>query len=261
VKDVPSLRDTRQQGTLLTSSDPIHYADAWALQQRLHAERLENRRSDTLLLLEHQAVYTMGRQTLSSHLLGGEAALQATGAAIEPVNRGGSVTYHGPGQLVGYPILRLSRVASGPKEYVWLLEETLRRTLSHWGIESHRLDGKPGLFAGPSQEKEKIASIGVRIDRGVTFHGFALNVDLDLTPFSYIVPCGLKGCRMTSIAALRQSSVPIKIVAQQIAEQFGCLFNLKWQNRDLNPFDSGVTGAYDYQARSDEAMKEETVDA
>lgn len=261
MKDVPSLRDTTQQGTLLTSSNPVQYADAWVLQQRLHAERLDNQRADTLLLLEHQPVYTIGRRTLSSHLLGGETALQTAGAAVERVNRGGSVTYHGPGQLVGYPILRLSRVASGPKEYVWLLEETLRRTLSRWGIESHRLNGKPGLFAGPSQEKEKVASIGIRIDRGVTLHGFALNVDLDLTPFSYIVPCGLKGCRMTSIAALGQSSVPIKIVAQQVAEQFGCLFNLMWQNRDLDLFDSDATGADDYPTRNDEAMKEETVDA
>jgi lipoate-protein ligase B len=186
----------------------------------------------------------MGRRTLSAHLRSGEATLRATGAAIEPSNRGGSITFHGPGQLVGYPILNLSHFASGPKEYVWLLEETLRSTLVYWGIESHRVDKTPGLFVGPSQEKAKIASIGIRVDRGITLHGFALNIDLDLTPFSYIIPCGLEAYRTTSIAALRQSSVPVRLIARQVAEQFGRLFNVTWEDVFLDLSGNAPTGAY-----------------
>lgn len=211
--------------------------------------------------LEHQPVYTLGRRTLPSHLREGEAVLRATGVAVEQVNRGGSVTYHGPGQLVGYPILRLSRVASGPKEYVWLLEETLRRTLACWGIESYRVDRKPGLFVTAAQEETKIAAIGVRVDRGVTLHGFALNVDLDLTPFGRIVPCGLEGRSTTSIAALRQSSVPIKLVAQQVAEQFGCLFKLFWQGRDRDLSASGTAESFTEPPGNEESVRELAADA
>jgi len=214
----------------------MRYSDAWAFQQQLHGERLVNRRPDTLLLLEHQPVYTLGRRTALSHVPGGEATLRASGAAVESVTRGGSVTYHGPGQLVGYPILKLARCASGPKEYVWLLEEALCRTLAFWEIEGYRIDGKPGVFVGRRQETAKIASIGVRIDRGITLHGFALNVDLDLMPFSSIAPCGLVGWRTTSIAALRRSSVPMRLVMRQVAERFAQLFNLAWgaaPSRDL----------------------------
>ncbi|BFU95182.1 MAG: Octanoyltransferase [Nitrospira sp.] len=207
---------------------PLDYADAWLLQQRLHAERVADRRSDTLLLLEHRAVYTLGRRTLPTHLPQGESVLQATGAQVVVTNRGGSVTYHGPGQLVGYPVVRLSHSASGPKQYVWLLEETLRCTLAHWGIEARRLTKAPGLFVDVEGRTAKLASIGVRVEHGVTLHGFALNVDLDMTPFSHIIPCGLDQYRPTSMAALRGSSVPVRPVAQQVAEQFADIFKLTW---------------------------------
>ncbi|HEY6084448.1 MAG TPA: lipoyl(octanoyl) transferase LipB, partial [Nitrospira sp.] len=218
---------------LLTLPTPIHYADAWLLQQQLHADRVHDRRCDTLLLLEHQPVYTMGRRTALSHLPYGEPALRASGAAIERVNRGGSVTYHGPGQLIGYPILKLSTFAAGPKEYVWLLEETLMRAVACWGIRGYRISKQPGLFAGPSHAGAKLASIGVRVERGVTLHGFSLNVDLDLTPFSSILACGIEGGRATSMAAVRQSSVPIELVAQQVSDQFEQVFHVSWRDGSL----------------------------
>lgn len=221
-------REATRPGRLLIVAEPRDYADAWLLQQQLHAERVADRRSDTLLLLQHHAVYTLGRRTLPAHLPQGESALRATGAQVAVTNRGGSVTYHGPGQLIGYPVIRLSDNASGPKQYVWLLEETLRRTLIHWGIEAQRIDKTPGLFVDVEGRADKLASIGVRIERGVTLHGFALNVDLDMTPFSHIIPCGLGSHRPTSMAALCRSSVPIRFVAQQVAEQFARIFKLTW---------------------------------
>jgi len=204
------------------------YADAWLLQQQLHSERVADRRADTLVLLQHHAVYTLGRRTLPAHLPQGESALRATGAQVAVTNRGGSVTYHGPGQLVGYPVIRLSHSASGPKQYVWLLEETLCHALAHWGIEAHRISKTPGLFVNVEGRVKKIASIGVRVEHGVTLHGFALNVDLDMTPFSHIIPCGLDSYQTTSMAALCRSSVPIRLVTQQVAEQFALTFKLTW---------------------------------
>jgi lipoate-protein ligase B len=208
---------------------PIAYADAWTIQQHFHTERVAERRRDTLLLLEHRPVFTMGRRTAASHIPGGEESLRKTGMGVQFVNRGGSITYHGPGQLIGYPIMRLAHFATGPKKYVWLLEEVLIRTLALWEVEAYRIDKQPGLFVQSSQHDAKIASIGVRVDRGITLHGFALNVDLDLTPFSSIVACGLTGCHTTSLATVRHESIPLALVKQQVAEQFAQIFQLTWQ--------------------------------
>ncbi|WP_455388193.1 lipoyl(octanoyl) transferase LipB [Petrachloros mirabilis] len=215
-------------GLLIELSNPIPYQEAWTLQQRLHAERLAGTRPDVLLLLEHQPVYTMGRRTASAHLGLGETALRRMGATVQAVNRGGSITYHGPGQLVGYPILQLSRYAQGPKAYVRLLEDVLIGTLALWGVEGHRVDKNPGVWVRSDQGDAKIASIGIRIDRGITLHGFALNVDLDLAPFSRIMPCGLAECRATSLAELCHTPVSVALVAEQIAEIFSDLFRISW---------------------------------
>lgn len=224
----PLIAQHTHPGLLIELSDPVPYQGAWALQQRLHAERLAGTRPDILLLLEHQPVYTMGRRTESAHIGLGETALRQRGATVQTVNRGGSITYHGPGQLVGYPILQLSRYAQGPKAYVRLLEDVLIGTLALWGVEGHRVDKNPGVWVRSDQGEAKIASIGIRIDRGITLHGFALNVDLDLTPFSHIMPCGLAECRTTSLAELRHTSVSVAQVAEQIAEIFSGLFKISW---------------------------------
>ena len=220
----------RRPGTLLTFPNLVKYSDGWLLQQRFHIERREGRRFDSLLLLEHEPVYTLGRRTAPSHLPDGEAVLLASGAALESVNRGGSVTYHGPGQLVGYPILKLSDFAAGPKQYVRILEQVLIRTLALWDIDGHRIQGKPGLFVTSPQGTAKIVSIGVRVDRGITLHGFALNVDVDLACFASIVPCGLTSYRTTSIAEVRRSKVSMTAVRRQVADQFGQVFNLEWDD-------------------------------
>lgn len=218
----------RQTGTLVTYDSPVPYQESWILQQQFHAARVAGTGPDTLLLLEHPPVYTAGRRTEPAHLGGDETALRQTGAAIHRVNRGGSVTYHGPGQLVGYPIVRVAQYAAGPKEYVGLLEAVLLRTLARWGIEGHRVRNAPGVWVRSERGEAKIAAIGVRIDRGVALHGFALNVDLDLSPFSLIVPCGLERCRVTSMAELRRSSIPIGEVAEHVADSFSTLFGIVW---------------------------------
>ncbi|HEU4683374.1 MAG TPA: lipoyl(octanoyl) transferase LipB [Nitrospira sp.] len=217
-----------RRGTLITVSDPISFAEGWRLQQWLHRERREEQQLDTLLLLEHEPVYTLGRRTAPSDVPMGEAALRVTGASVEWVNRGGSVTFHGPGQLVGYPIVRLADFARGVKRYVWLLEEILLRSLERCDIEARRLEGKPGLFVDTSCGPAKIASIGVRVDRGITLHGFSLNVAVDVDRFSLIVPCGLGGIPITSMAQLLPYSVPLSFMMKLVADRFADLFQIEW---------------------------------
>ncbi|HEY1595748.1 MAG TPA: lipoyl(octanoyl) transferase LipB [Thermoleophilaceae bacterium] len=146
---------------------------------------------DQLLLLEHEPVYTKGRRTKSEELPMGEDWYLAQGIAISEVDRGGAVTYHGPGQLVGYPIMRIE----GVHEYVAALEHALIAALADEGVEAEVRDGLTGVWAS----KGKIASIGVHVSRRVTTHGFAVNVDNDLQPFEWIVPCGMEGAQMSSI--------------------------------------------------------------
>ena len=224
----PLLMPIPQAGTLVRFSQLIPYTEGWALQKQLQEERIAGRQGDTLLLLEHSPVYTLGRTTQPTHWVCGEEALRRTGASLEFVDRGGSITYHGPGQVVGYPILKLSHYCSGPKQYIRKLEEVLIHTLLRWGIEGYRLEKKPGVWVCWNHADAKIAAIGVRIDHGVTIHGFALNVNVDLSPFSHIIPCGLAQCPITSLAEVRQSSVSSSVVAQQVAEEFALIFNIQW---------------------------------
>jgi lipoyl(octanoyl) transferase len=180
----------------------VPYADALALQHELVAARRRGECPDTLLLLEHPAVVTLGRRARGEHLLVPEALLRARGVDVHEVSRGGDVTYHAPGQLVGYPIVDLD--ARGARDvHAWLrtLEEGIGAALEELGIGWRRVPGWTGVFTeGASLRPRKIASIGVGVRSWVTLHGFALNVDLDLTGFDAIVPCGLSAVEMTSIA-------------------------------------------------------------
>jgi len=224
----PLQASSPQAGKLMWFSQPIPYAEALTLQKQLQEERTAERQGDVLLLLEHSPVYTLGRSTQPAHWDCGGEFLRRTGASLQSVDRGGSITYHGPGQIVGYPILKLSHYCSGPKQYVRKLEEVLIHTLLRWGIEGYRIEKKPGVWVRRNHADAKIAAIGVRIDHGITIHGFALNVDLDLSPFSYIMPCGLTQGHITSMAEVRQSAVSSSVVAQQIAQEFTRIFNIQW---------------------------------
>ncbi|MCA9470111.1 MAG: lipoyl(octanoyl) transferase LipB, partial [Nitrospira sp.] len=150
------------------------------------------------------------------------------------IERGGSVTYHGPGQLVGYPILRLRKFCQGPKLYVQKLEEVLIRTLAEWGMNASRHDQHRGVWAeGAEQRLEKIASIGVRVDRGITMHGFALNVNVDLHPFTLITPCGIEGVRVTSMAKVLGKSLDVETVQEMIIRKFSDVFDLPFPTTKL----------------------------
>ena len=219
---------TARTGRLVQFLRPIPYAEAWILQKQLQQDRVAEKQRDILLLLEHLPVYTLGRTTRPAHWECGEEVLRRTGASLQFVDRGGSITYHGPGQIVGYPVLKLSHYCSGPKQYVRKLEEVLIHTLLRWGIEGYRIEKRPGIWVRWNHADAKIAAIGVRIDHGVTIHGFSLNVDLDLLPFSLIMPCGLAQCRITSMAEIRQSPTATTTVAQHVAEEFARIFDIQW---------------------------------
>jgi lipoyl(octanoyl) transferase len=212
---------------VLLTIDRIEYKSAWALQRRLVEERRREARADTLLLVEHDPVYTIGRTGRASHWGDDESRLAAQGYPVYHVERGGSITYHGPGQIVGYPILLLSRFCSGPKTYIGLLETVLIRTLEEWGIRGERREKLPGVWVrgGPAS---KIAAMGVRIQRGVTMHGFALNVSPDLSPFRDIVPCGIEGVQVTSMAEVLGRHVDLSPVRERMTAHFADVFGLEW---------------------------------
>lgn len=220
----PSALDS-QGGAIHLFSKPIPYFDAWQLQLQLHRDRVLDLRHDTILILEHQPVYTLGRSTDQSHIHGKTIDLCRTGAELHHVNRGGSITYHGPGQIVVYPILKLTGHAPGPRQLVWLLEEAMIRVLSRWNITGVRIAKKPGVWVRAAMP-EKIGFVGIRIERGVTLHGLALNVDLDLAPFQNIHPCGFADCRVTSMAAVSARPVSIGLVKAELAQVFRIMFDL-----------------------------------
>ena len=220
-------RNDASRPATLVSGKTMPYDEAWTLQRACRTERAADRCRDLLLLIEHPSVYTLGRTTQDRHWPGADQLSRETGIPVIRTERGGSITYHGPGQLVGYPILRLTDYCAGPKAYVRRLEAVLIGTLAEWGIAAHRREGLPGVWVG-GDRPSKIASIGVRISQGVTSHGFALNVCPDLEPFSHIVPCGISGCRVTSMAALMNTTPDLQVVQQQIAAQFTAQFHLTW---------------------------------
>ncbi len=171
----------------------VPYAEAVAIQDRIRAARQEGAIPDSLLLLEHDPVYTKGRRTERADLPMGDDWYRMQGIEVADTTRGGRVTYHGPGQLVGYPIMRIGDVI----EYVRTMERAVIAALADEGVEAGVREGLTGIWVG----ERKIGSIGVHVSRGVTMHGFAVNVDCDLQPFEWIVPCGIEGVRMTSLCA------------------------------------------------------------
>ena len=173
----------------------IGYAAALALQERLVGERQRQEIPDTLLLLEHDPVITLGRGAKHEHVLATRPMLQAQGVELFETGRGGDVTYHGPGQLVCYPILDLNPDRRDVRRYVRNLEEVMIRIAGAYGVEANRIDGLNGAWV----QNRKIGAVGVRIQRWITLHGFALNVSTALSAFDLIVPCGIKDKQVTSL--------------------------------------------------------------
>jgi lipoyl(octanoyl) transferase len=186
----------------------VDYSGALDIQRRLVELRAEQRIGDVLLMLEHPPVLTLGRNAHRANILATDEELARRGVSVHEINRGGDVTYHGPGQIVGYPILDLRGEFPGKKgphlgavEYVRWLEEALIRTCAEYGVMTQRICERTGVWtvAGGSIAEKKIAAIGVHISRGITSHGFALNVTTDLRDFNLIVPCGIADAAVTSL--------------------------------------------------------------
>jgi lipoate-protein ligase B len=209
----------------------VVYEAAWRWQTEL-AEEVRNGGDEALLLLQHPPVYTFGRRVRPEHLLRDPAELRLRGAQVIETDRGGDVTFHGPGQLVGYPILDLRQRQLSAADYVHALEQALILTLERFGLPAERSPGRPGVWV----DGAKVAAIGVHVSRGVTTHGFALNVDTDLSWFEAIIPCGLSDASVTSIERLLGRSPGIAAVEDAIVNSVATVFDVdpNPQNDDAN---------------------------
>ena len=199
----------------------VRYAAAVELQRKLVSERQRGVVADQLLLLEHPPVITRGVRAGADNVLASPAVLRRRGVEVHDARRGGDVTYHGPGQLVGYPIVLLKPDRCDVHRYVRDLEEVLIRTVAGFGVRATRIPGLTGVWVG----NDKLAAIGVRLSRWVTSHGFALNVTTDLDDFALIRPCGLADRGVTSLARLTGAVVPDVAVADCVAGQFAEVFD------------------------------------
>jgi lipoyl(octanoyl) transferase len=227
----------------------LDYAAALDLQQQVSALRQQESIGDVLLLVEHPPVLTLGRNAHREHVVAGDEFLAQRGIALFDTNRGGDVTYHGPGQLVGYPILHLRRFTPplGIVEYLRKLEEVLIRACAGYGILTQRAPGRAGVWTMPGGDvpEKKIAALGVHVARWVTTHGFALNVTTDLKDFELIVPCGIRDRGVTSIEAEVDSVPSLGQVAHSVSRHFGRVFGrqMVWVEAldDLLPYAHTVT--------------------
>jgi len=212
------------------------YKEAWDYQEDLFAKTIaikrKNRNEDAhlttpnyLLFVEHPHVYTLGKSGDINNLLLNETQLKQKGASFYKINRGGDITYHGPGQLVGYPILDLDNFFTDIHKYLRLLEEVIIKTIAEYNIKGERSQGETGVWLGVGTPfARKICAMGVRSSRWVTMHGFALNVNTNLGYFDNIIPCGIKGKAVTSIEAEIGKKVPLKEVENHLIKHFTTLF-------------------------------------
>jgi lipoyl(octanoyl) transferase len=202
---VPVLESPANASIALSRHGLVEYQKAWDVQRTIHAEVVSGVRPNTLLLLEHPSVYTAGRRT-------DDAERPADGTPVIDVDRGGRITWHGPGQLVGYPIVKLQK----PTELVGFvreIESALIRVCADLGITALRIEGRSGVWVKDDRGDRKVAAIGIRVAQGVTMHGFALNVNPDLTAFGQIVPCGIADADVTSLETELGRAITIDEVA------------------------------------------------
>lgn len=219
--------------TLFFDLGTMPYREAWAKQERLleSIKAAKEKGEDTenyLLFVEHPHVYTLGKSGDEANMLVNAAQLRAEHAEFVRVDRGGDITYHGPGQLVVYPVIDMANFGVGVKDYVDRLEEVVIRTVRQYGIAGERLAGATGVWVEPhSLRARKICAIGIRCSRFVTMHGFALNVNTDLDYFHYINPCGFRDKGVTSIAREIGREVPMPEVKELVKRQFEALFGME----------------------------------
>jgi len=201
----------------------VPYELALKLQRNLVEARTQGSVPDVLLLLQHPPVFTIGRFRGEEDIIVPPEKLQREGIAVFHTNRGGSITYHDPGQLVGYPILNLKENSLGVREYIWKLEEVIIKLLFSLDIQGHRVARYPGVWV----DGKKVCSIGVHVSHHITMHGFALNVNTNLQHFEYINPCGIKGNVMTSISKLLGYPVEVAATTEALLDSFSLVFGLK----------------------------------
>ena len=217
----------------------LPYSEAWDIQEEYFSNTIavkrQNRQLDSsiltenhLLLVEHPPVFTLGKSGKIDHLLLKEEVLKSKGIAFFKTNRGGDITFHGPGQLVGYPILDLDNFFTDIHKYLRYLEEIIIKTLSDFGLNSARSDGETGVWLDlDTPFARKICAMGVRASRWVTMHGFALNINTDLSYFDYIVPCGIQGKGVTSIAKELKREVDPSLVKASVLKNFSEVFEVE----------------------------------
>lgn len=231
------------QPCLVLELGRVGYATALEFQEVVVGARTKGLIPDILLLLEHPPTYTTGRSDHKENLLISEEELEQKGIKLFRVNRGGDITFHGPGQLVGYPILHLKDHEQDVFRYLRQLESLLIYTIKEWGISAYQIPGLTGVWTAG----KKIASIGVGIKRWVTFHGFALNITTDLDYFRWINPCGLDSWKISSMSQLTQQALSIEQVSQTLIGTFSQLFELDCQRIELEELRRSI--AYGWQAR------------
>ena len=236
--------NTDKRAAYLLHAGRMDYIAARELQRRLATARAETKIPDTLILLQHPHIYTLGRSGHIDHLLMTEAERAEKGVSVHEADRGGDITYHGPGQLVGYPILHLGRPGSDGRlpqidflSYLRRIEEVLIGALKNWGIMAIQSKGFTGVWV-QAEGFAKIAAIGIKVDaRGISQHGFALNVDPDLSYFDGIVPCGIHHSGVTSMARLLNRPLDLDNVAAVVADVFGEIFGMDWLRVDEQEMD------------------------
>jgi lipoate-protein ligase B len=224
----PGTRNSQPDLCYAVDLNLIDYREAWQLQSDLVSARV-NKTIDTdiILFLEHPAVFTLGRRGGLDHLLVSETFLQKSGIPIIHVERGGDITFHAPGQLVVYPIMNLETRRISVVDFVGTLEEVMLRTAASWGIAAERNSANRGIWV----DDKKLGSIGISLRKGVSFHGLALNVNMDLTPFSWIQPCGLQGVCMTSMTEELGRDVIMDEVRNAVRHHFESVFQLHFEAR------------------------------
>ncbi len=219
----PATRNPQPDLCFSVDLGMMDYKAAWKLQSDIVAARINGIiDTDIILFLEHPTVFTLGRRGGLDHLLVSEEFLKTAGIPIVHVERGGNITFHGPGQIVAYPIVNLKARRIGVVDFVEILEDVMLATVRNWGIAAERNPANRGIWVG----NNKMGSIGLAIRKGISFHGLALNVNVDLTPFSYIQPCGLQGVCMTSMAQELGSELSLDKVGVTVKKQFETVLDL-----------------------------------
>ena len=225
---------------VICSLGRVEYALAWDLQQRIQGKLIQSKRQDPpgtlphiLMLVEHPPVYTLGKSGDVSNLLLSEDYLTQKGAAFFHTDRGGDITFHGLGQIVGYPLLDLDRFFTDIHRYLRELEETIILTCAEYGLKAGRVEGRTGVWIGPDEKgpDRKICAMGIRVSRWVTMHGFAFNVNTDLSFFDHIIPCGISDRGVTSLEQELNHPVNEAEVCQHLIRHFGRCFNVKTVER------------------------------